>query len=41
MKVLLLGNIIPSNFTKIGELFENSYPESLNNASKYMEYLLD
>ena len=34
------GNIIPSNFTKIGEHFENSYPESLNNASKYMKYLL-
>ena len=24
----------------VGEKFENSYPESLKNASKYMKYLL-
>ena len=40
MKYLLLGKIIPSNSIKVGKFFENSYPESLNNASKIHEILI-
>ena len=40
MKYLLLDKIIPSNSTMVGENFENSYPESLNSASKVHELLI-
>ena len=40
MKYLLLGKIIPSIYTMVGENFENLYPETLKNASRIHEILI-